>query len=386
EDFDRRILEWLVFNFAKEHDVDLRGDKMALQRLKEASEKAKCELSSVKETQINLPFLYSPVAGGTALHLTRSLTREKYEELTADLVERCIAKTKETLSDASVRVSDVKEVLLVGGMTRVPRVQEAVKKLFGREPSRGVHPEEVVALGAAVQAAALMEEQSKVVLLDVTPHSLGVAIAGGYARPLIGKNTTVPTSATQLFNTSKDYQTTVKIMVLQGESQIAEENELLGEFVLSGLRSAPRGEVEIEVTFDISADGIVSVSARDKLTGLQQSITVTASGGLTRDELSRILDEQRDYLLEAQSEEEAAKKREEIGRMLSTLEGLIPRVNALVAGSDFGKDAVTRAQRSMKTAESAVSGGANLAVLAQSHDELTRAVSMFEGLVAKLGR
>ncbi len=385
EDFDRRVIEWLVFNFAREHDVDLRTDKMALQRLKEAAEKVKCELSAAKEAQINLPFLFSPKAGGTALHLTRSLTREKLEELTADLVERCLATTRETLEDAGLRPSDVREVLLVGGMTRMPKVQEAVKKFFGREPSRGVHPDEVVALGAAVQAHALVEETSNVVLLDVTPHSLGVAVAGGYARPLIAKNTTVPTSATQIFNTSKDHQTTVKSMVLQGASELAGETELLGEFVLSGLRSAPRGEVEIEVTFDISADGIVSVSARDKLTGQQQSITVTASGGLTREELNRILDEQRDYLLEAQSEEEAARKRNDIQTMLEALEGLLPRATVLVAGSDFGKDAIAKAERTIVRARTALSG-TDLATLSQVHDDLSRALNMFQGLVAKLGR
>ncbi|MBI5546281.1 MAG: molecular chaperone DnaK, partial [Deltaproteobacteria bacterium] len=276
EDFDNRIIEAIAFQFGKEHGADLRQDKMALQRLKEAAEKCKCELSTTRETQINLPFIFTPPGGGSALHLQKALSREKLEELTRDLIDRCIERTRATMEEAGVKTSEIQEVILVGGMTRMPAVAEAVKRYFGREPCKGVHPDEVVALGAAIQASALVEEQSNVVLLDVTPHSLGVAIVGGYARTIIPKNTTVPTSATEMFSTSSDFQTTVKIMVLQGESEIATKNELLGEFLLSGLRPAPRGEVEIAVTFDISADGIVSVSAKDTATGKRQSITVTA--------------------------------------------------------------------------------------------------------------
>ncbi|MGQ0503823.1 MAG: molecular chaperone DnaK, partial [Myxococcaceae bacterium] len=269
EDFDNRIIEWLVFGFAKEHGVDLRKDRMALQRLKDAAEKAKIELSSVKESQVNLPFICTPPGGGAALHLQRALTREKLEELTGDLCERTLTLCEQVLGEAGVKASDLKEVILVGGMTRMPRVVESVKKFFKREPCKGVHPDEVVALGAAVQAYALTsdgEEREQVLLLDVTPQSLGVAIAGGYVRKLIPKNTTVPTSMTEIFNTSKENQTTVKIMVLQGERELAHENELLGEFILTGLRQAPRGDVEIEVTFEINSEGIVSVAARDKET------------------------------------------------------------------------------------------------------------------------
>jgi molecular chaperone DnaK len=295
EDFDNRVIEWLVFGFAKEHGIDLRKDRMALQRLKDAAEKAKVELSSLRETQVNLPFISTPPGGGAALHLQAILTREKLEELTGDLVDRSITIADEVLRDSGVRVADLKEIILVGGMTRMPRVADAVKKHFKRDPCKGVHPEEVVALGAAIQASSLVQQVGDILLLDVTPQSLGVAIAGGYVRHLIPRNTTVPTSVTELFHTSKDYQTTVKIIVLQGEKELAHENEMLGEFTLTGLRQAPRGEVEIEVTFDINAEGILSVSARDKETGQRQSIRVTATGGLTPEELDRILTEQRDH-------------------------------------------------------------------------------------------
>ena len=269
-------------NFAKEHGVDLRKERMALQRLKDAAERAKIELSELNETNVNLPFLYTPPGGTSAIHLQATLSRARFEELTQDLVERTVDIVDKVLTEANVHPDELREIVLVGGMTRMPAVQRAVRRHFQRDPSKGVHPEEVVALGAALQADALMQPSSQVLLLDVTPQSLGVAIAGGYNRVLIPKNTTVPTSVTELFHTSRDGQTTVKIMVLQGESELAHQNELLGEFILSGLRLAPRGEVEIEVNFEINSEGIVSVSARDKETGLEQSITVTASGGLTR--------------------------------------------------------------------------------------------------------
>src|SRR5450432_1668074 len=230
EDFDNRIIEWLVMAFAKEHGVDLRKDRMALQRLKDAAERAKMELSTLPETAINLPFLYTPTGGTSALHLQASLSRAKLEELTRDLAERTVQIAEQVLGEAKVKVSELKEIILVGGMTRMPMVQSLVQRHF-KEPSKGVHPEEVVALGAAIQADALLRPDSQVLLLDVTPQSLGVAIAGGYTRRLIAKNTTVPTSVTETFHTSRDGQTTVKIMVLQGESDIAHQNELLGEFI-----------------------------------------------------------------------------------------------------------------------------------------------------------
>jgi|CXWL01.1.fsa_nt_gi molecular chaperone DnaK len=384
EDFDNRIIEWLVFGFAKEHGVDLRKDRMALQRLKTEAEKAKIELSSVKEAQVNLPFIYTPPGGGTALHLQKALTREKLDELCADLVDRCITHCDAVLKEAKVKVGDLKEMILVGGMTRMPKVVDAVKTYFKRDPCKGVHPDEVVALGAAVQANALVSEEAQVLLLDVTPQSLGVAIAGGYVRKLIPRNTTVPTSTTELFNTSKDGQTTVKIMVLQGESELAHQNELLGEFILTGLREAKRGEVEIEVTFDINSEGIVSVGARDKETGQRQSITVTASGGLTEDELKKIMEEQGDYLLEAKAGEESRNKKSELEGIIKEVTGLIPQVQQVTEGSEFGVDAVAKAVKSLETARRALEGG-SLTALSDAIDTLNRTLNLFRGVLQRIG-
>jgi molecular chaperone DnaK len=259
-----------------------------------------------------------------------------------------------------------------------------VKKFFGKEPCKGVHPDEVVALGAAIHANSLVQEEGQVLLLDVTPQSLGVAIAGGYFRKLIPKNTTVPTSTTELFNTSKDHQTTVKIMVLQGESEIAHENELLGEFMLTGLRQALRGAVEVEVTFEINSEGIVSVSAKDKETGKRQSITVTASGGLTRDELQTILDQQRDYLLEAKSAEVAVAKRAELEQAIKDVKELLPKVKQLTADSEFGRDAIKKAEKGLQAASEALANN-NLTLLSDTLDQLSRTANLFRGVVQRIG-
>jgi molecular chaperone DnaK len=383
EDFDDRVLEWLVLGFAKEHGVDLRKDRMALQRLKDAAEKAKVELSSVKESQVSLPFICTPPGGGSALHLQAVLTRDKLEELTRDLAERTLTTVDQVLKDARVQASELEEVLLVGGMTRMPLLQELVKKHFRREPCKGVHPEEVVALGAALQAHSLAEG-SEVVLLDVTPQSLGVAIAGGYARKLIPRNTAVPTAVTETFHTSRDGQTTVKIMVLQGESELAFQNTLLGEFILTGLRQARRGQVAIDVTFDISSEGLVSVSAVDRETGLRQSITVTASSGLTREELTRILDEQRDQMLETRTGEQLKQKRQELEAAVSEAAALLPRVRELTADSDFGRDAMAKAENYLTSARK-VLAQPDLPQLVTSLDQMMRTVNLFRGLVQRLG-
>ncbi len=383
EDFDNRIIEWLVMSFAKEHGVDLRKDRMALQRLKDASERAKMELSTVQETAINLPFLYTPSGGTSALHLQASLSRAKLEELTRDLAERTVQIAEQVLGEAKVKSSELKEIILVGGMTRMPMVQSMVQRHL-KEPSKGVHPEEVVALGAAIQADALLRPDSQVLLLDVTPQSLGVAIAGGYTRRLIAKNTTVPTSVTETFHTSRDGQTTVKIMVLQGESDIAHQNELLGEFILSGLRLATRGEVEIDVTFDINAEGIVSVSARDRETGLQQSIIVTASGGLTDTELKDILADQEDLMLEARASSEVLLKRAALEAAAKELEALIPQVRQLTANSDFGRDALRKAD-AVLTSSRAAAKSEDLIVLADWVDQLEKTRTLFVGVLQRLG-
>jgi molecular chaperone DnaK len=384
EDFDNRIVEALVFGFAKEHGIDLRKDRMALQRLKDAAEKAKIELSTVNETQVNLPFICTPQGGGSALHLQRALTREKLEELTEDLCERTIVICEQVLAEAKVRPDDLKEVILVGGMTRMPRIMAKVKTYFRREPCKGVHPEEVVALGAAVQANALTNEDSRVLLLDVTPQSLGVAIAGGYTRRLIPKNTTVPTSMTEVFTTSKDCQTTVKIMVLQGESEIARENELLGEFVLSGLRQATRGEVEIEVTFEINSEGIVSASAKDKETGIKQSITVIASGGLSREELGQILEDQAGDLLDDGSSGDLANCRRGLTETMREVRALLPKIQAAMNGSDFGMDALKRAEQTLTQGEQ-VLRGKSISAIVGSTDQLTRTLNLFKGWLQRIG-
>ncbi|MDQ3266303.1 MAG: molecular chaperone DnaK [Myxococcota bacterium] len=384
EDFDSRVMEWLVSGFAKEHGVDLRKDRMALQRLKDGAEKAKIELSTAKESQINLPFICTPPGGTGALHLQASLTREKLEELTSDLADRSCQIAEQVLKEARLRASDLKEIILVGGMTRMPRIAESVKKFFGKDPCKGVHPDEVVALGAAIHANSLVQEEGQVLLLDVTPQSLGVAIAGGYVRRLIPRNTTVPTSTTEVFNTSKDQQTTVKIMVLQGESDVAHQNELLGEFVLTGLREAPRGVVEIEVTFEINSEGIVSVSAKDKETGKRQSITVTASGGLTREELAKILDQQGDYMLEAKSVEQVGAKRSELESTIKEVRELLPQVHRLTGDSDFGRDAIKKAEKSLEAAASALANN-NLSSLSESLDQLSRTANLFRGVVQRIG-
>jgi molecular chaperone DnaK len=386
EDFDRRVMDWLTFAFAKEHGgIDLRQDKMALQRLRDAAEKAKCELSGAPGASIHLPFLVAAGDGKGALHLDRQLGREQLEELTKDLVDRCIQVTERTLKDAGVRPAQVGEVILVGGMTRMPKVQRAVKEFFGREPCRGVHPEEVVALGAAIQAHALAEPAGRgeeVLLLDVTPQNLGLMVVGGYFQTVIPKNTTVPTSQTHLFTTVQDAQTSVRIAVLQGESERAVDNELLGEFILDGIRPARRGEVSIEVTFQISADGIVGVSARDVDTGQEQSITVTATSGLTEDELRGILDEQLDDLLERKATAgESDDRRGRAAAAVREIEALVPAVEAALARTRFGRDAVQKAEAVLARARAALDAQDHAALL-REEEALERTLQLFKGLAA----
>ncbi|GEJ56221.1 molecular chaperone DnaK [Anaeromyxobacter diazotrophicus] len=389
EDFDRRVMEWLIFGFAQDHlGVDLRSDTMALQRLKDAAERAKCELSSAPAASVHLPFLLGGGEGKPALHLERQLKRDQLEELTRDLVARCVAVTKRTLEDAGVRPAQVDEVILVGGMTRMPLVQAAVREFFGREPSRGVHPDEVVALGAAIQAHALAHPQPsgpEVLLLDVTPQNLGLMVVGGYFQTIIAKNTTVPTSATHIFTTSQDDQHSVRIAVLQGAAEKAADNELLGEFVLTGIRPARRGEVEIEVTFEISADGIVGVSAKDLATGQRQSITITATSGLSEEELRRILDESGDALLERkQASAELAQRRAAAERLVHEIEALVPAVTAALARSRFGMDAVTRAEAVVQRTRAALEAG-DAGQLSALEDQLERTLQLFRGLAGEAG-
>ncbi|MBX7195252.1 MAG: molecular chaperone DnaK [Sandaracinaceae bacterium] len=383
EDFDQRVIDWLVTGFKEEHDIDLRQDRMALQRLKDAAEKAKCELSSVVETEVNLPFIISS-ARNEALHLQRLLTRSQLEELTEDLIKRTIEICEMTLEEAGLDKGDIEEVVLVGGMTRVPRIQQEVAKFFSREPSKNVHPDEVVALGAAIQGAALLDEQQDMVLLDVTPHTLGIMVVGGYFEELIPQNSTVPTSRSKDFTTVRDNQTAVKILVMQGESKRAEENELLGEFILTGLRRAQAGQVEIEVTFEINADGIVSVHAKDKETGKEQSITVTATSGLTKEELDHMITDAKDFAIARRDDEELEKAKQEAETLIAEIQKLMPKVEEVVAGSDFGRDAMEKAKAVVDKAKSTMAQG-DVKALREQIEALQRTQRMFKGVVGKVG-
>jgi molecular chaperone DnaK len=381
EDFDARVIDWLVEGFKQEHGIDLREDRMALQRLRDAAEKAKCELSAVAETEINLPFIIS-TSSNEALHLQRSISRELLEKLTKDLVERTIDICRQAIEDARLDIDEVEDVILVGGMTRMPAIQNAVAGYFGRAPNKGVHPDEVVAMGAAIQGAALVEDRQEMLLLDVTPHALGIMTFGSHFEELIPQNTTVPTSQAKTFTTSRDNQTAVKIIVMQGDSEKAEENELLGEFILTGLRRAPKGHVEIEVNFEINTDGIVSVHAKDLETGQAQSIQVTASSGLTPDEVKQMAASAQDYMVERRSDEdfEAAKQRAET--LIAGVEKLFSEVERAVGGADFGRDAIDKARGVLDRARRAIDTK-HTATVREQIEHLERTERMFKGVVAR---
>jgi molecular chaperone DnaK len=381
EDFDARIIDWLVAGFKTEHGIDLRQDRMALQRLRDAAEKAKCELSTLKETDIHLPFIISS-GQNEALHLQRPVSRQTLESLCADLVERTVDICRETLADAKVDKKEIEEVILVGGMTRMPLVQSAVAQFFARDPCKGVHPDEVVALGAAIQGAALVDSKKEMILLDVTPHALGIMTFGSRFEELVPQNTTVPTSRAKTFTTSRDNQTAVKIIVMQGEHENADQNELLGEFILTGLRRAPRGQVEIEVTFSINADGIVSVSARDLETGQEQSIQVTATSGLTHDEIERMMAEAEHFSIQRRASEEFEGLRQEADKLIVQIEKLLPEVEQIVATSDFGRDAIVKARAVLGRARSAIEKQ-DVSSLRDQLEGLARTQRMFKGVVSK---
>jgi len=381
EDVDARIIDWLVQGFKTEHSIDLRQDRMALQRLKDAAEKAKCELSSVRETEVNLPFIISN-GRNEALHLQRTLTREQLEELSEDLIERTVDICRQTLLDAKLEKDEIEEVVLVGGMTRMPKIQSAVAAFFERDPCKGVHPDEVVALGAGIQGAALVDDKAEMILLDVTPHALGIMTFGSYFEELIPQNTTVPTHRQKIFTTSRDNQTAVKILVMQGENENAESNELLGEFILTGLKRAPKGQVEIEVTFEINADGIVSVRAKDLETSLEQSIQVTATSGLTQDEIKSMIENAKDHMVERRGSEEFEAARQEAEKSVAEIERLFPQVEQIVASSDFGRDAIEKTKAIVGKTRDAIRKQ-DVAAVKEQLDGLTRTLRMFKGVVAK---
>nr|WP_316651352.1 molecular chaperone DnaK [uncultured Gellertiella sp.] len=346
EDFDMRLVEYLAAEFKKDNGIDLKNDKLALQRLKEAAEKAKIELSSSQQTEINLPFITADASGPK--HLTMKLTRAKFESLVDDLVQRTVAPCKAALKDAGITAAEIEEVVLVGGMSRMPKVQEVVKQLFGKEPHKGVNPDEVVAMGAAIQAGVLQGDVKDVLLLDVTPLSLGIETLGGVFTRLIERNTTIPTKKSQVFSTAEDNQQAVTIRVSQGEREMAQDNKLLGQFDLVGLPPSPRGMPQIEVTFDIDANGIVQVSAKDKGTGKEQQIRIQASGGLSDADIEKMVKDAEAHAEEDKKRRAGVEAKNQAESLVHSTEKSLKEYGDKVSQTD--RDAISAAIATLKAA------------------------------------
>jgi molecular chaperone DnaK len=347
DDFDQRVMDWVISEFQREHGIDLGKDKTALQRIKEAAEKAKCELSTSMETSVNLPFIWSDEKKGP-LHIDYRLTRAKLEVLVQDLVQRSLGPVKQALTDAKVTPRDIDEVILVGGQTRMPRVQELVREFFGKEPHKGINPDEVVAIGAAIQGAVLAGEVKDVVLLDVTPLSLGIETLGGVMTRIIERNTTIPTRKSQVFTTAEDNQPAVTVHVLQGEREMSADNRTLGRFELSGIPPAPRGIPQVEVTFDIDADGILHVTAKDRATSKEQSIRITASSGLSKDEVDRMVGDAQSHAVDDRKRRELVDSRNRADTLIYQTEKTLKEFGDKVPATD--KQAIDEASAALRQA------------------------------------
>jgi molecular chaperone DnaK len=369
DNIDQRIVEWLVEEFKKDEGLDLRskGNEMALQRLRDGAEKAKIELSTTMETEINLPFVTADASGPK--HLVKKLTRAKLEQMIDDIIQRSVAPCKQALKDAGVEAKDIDEVVLVGGQTRMPRIQQLVKDLFGKEPHKGVNPDEVVAIGAAVQAGVLAGDVKDLLLLDVTPLTLAIETLGGVATPMIPRNTTIPTRKTETFSTAADSQTSVEVHVLQGERPLAKDDRTLGKFHLTGIPPAPRGVPQVEVTFDIDANGILNVTAKDRATGKDQKITITSSSGLSKEEVDRMAKEADAHSAEDKTKREEIEARNQLDGMVYNVEKMLKENGDKISGDEKGnvESALADAKKALEGTDASEMNAAKEKLTTASH-------------------